>query len=260
MQLQLQAARDQVERVAKEVTGLRSRVELFDARFDDVEEKVGARGADKGGGAHIDRLDAKVAIVEEAMSEVAAITDRIRDIEASLIGRAEIDTLAARVDVLASRLDATEKKASVDEREALEVLRTRVASVDARAGQLDRLLADLSAREAMLTERLKRFEQMIEERDRRIEALEAALASGAARASARPAAANPPAGGDDLRKIKGIGPKFDAALRAIGVSTYAQIAAWTEDDLTRIADQIGAKPERIARERWIEKARELSAK
>ena len=55
---------------------------------------------------------------------------------------------------------------------------------------------------------------------------------------------------DDLRRIKGIGPKFEQALRAVGVSTYAQIAAWTSADLADIAQKIGARVDRLEREEW----------
>ncbi len=62
---------------------------------------------------------------------------------------------------------------------------------------------------------------------------------------------------DDLRRIKGIGPKFEQALRAVGVSTYAQIAAWTSADLADIAQKIGARVDRLEREEWVAKARAL---
>jgi predicted flap endonuclease-1-like 5' DNA nuclease len=63
--------------------------------------------------------------------------------------------------------------------------------------------------------------------------------------------------GDDLTRIKGVGPRFERALKAQGVTTYAQIASWTEEDIDRIAPLIRVKPERIQRERWVDRAREL---
>ncbi len=63
--------------------------------------------------------------------------------------------------------------------------------------------------------------------------------------------------GDDLTRIKGVGPRFERALKSQGVTTYEQIAGWTAEDIDRIASQIRVKPERIQREKWVERAREL---
>jgi predicted flap endonuclease-1-like 5' DNA nuclease len=77
-------------------------------------------------------------------------------------------------------------------------------------------------------------------------------------ASAGPASAQRPAGSDDLRKIRGIGPGFARALHGIGIDKYAQIAAWTDEDIASVSARIGARPDRIRRDGWIESARALS--
>ena len=61
---------------------------------------------------------------------------------------------------------------------------------------------------------------------------------------------------DDISLIAGIGPKFQKGLHDNGVTTLAQIAAWTEADVERIEEALNAKG-RAAREDWIEQAREL---
>ena len=43
-------------------------------------------------------------------------------------------------------------------------------------------------------------------------------------ASAAPASASAPAGGDDLTRIKGLGPKLSATLRGMGVTTFAPVS------------------------------------
>lgn len=63
---------------------------------------------------------------------------------------------------------------------------------------------------------------------------------------------------DDISLIGGIGPKFQKGLAGLGVTTLAQIAAWTEADVERIEEALNAKG-RAAREEWIEQARELMA-
>ena len=66
------------------------------------------------------------------------------------------------------------------------------------------------------------------------------------------------AGADDISLIGGIGPKIHKALTEMGITTFAQVAAWTPEDVTRIETDIKQKG-RVAREEWIEQAKELMA-
>ncbi len=65
--------------------------------------------------------------------------------------------------------------------------------------------------------------------------------------------------GDDLTRIKGVGPKLRTLLASLGVTRFAQIAAWSEADLARIDPQLGAFAGRPARDQWIEQAKLLAA-
>lgn len=70
--------------------------------------------------------------------------------------------------------------------------------------------------------------------------------------------APPPTPADDLKRIAGIGPKYEALLHDLGVYRFSQIADWTEDDVARVNDRLDFSG-RIERERWIEQARLLAA-
>ena len=59
---------------------------------------------------------------------------------------------------------------------------------------------------------------------------------------------------DDLRKIKGIGPKLNTLLGDLGVARYDQIAAWTAQDVAEIDPYLGTFKGRIVRDNWIEQA------
>lgn len=61
-----------------------------------------------------------------------------------------------------------------------------------------------------------------------------------------------------LRSIKGIGAVSEERLQALGVTTVAQIAAWSEDDVTAIAARINVSAERIRHEDWVGQARAAS--
>ena len=82
-------------------------------------------------------------------------------------------------------------------------------------------------------------------------------AKKAAAPKAAAAAIEAPAGADDLKKLSGVGPALEKKLHAAGVTTFAQIAAWTEDDVAAIDEQLSFKG-RIEREGWIEQAKELA--
>ena len=62
---------------------------------------------------------------------------------------------------------------------------------------------------------------------------------------------------DDLRRIKGLGPKLVATLHALGITRYAQIAAWTDADLDELDTKLGAFAGRPRRDSWVEQARLL---
>ncbi len=59
---------------------------------------------------------------------------------------------------------------------------------------------------------------------------------------------------DDLRKIKGIGPKLNTLLGELGISRYDQIAAWTPADVAEVDPYLGTFKGRIARDAWVEQA------
>ena len=62
---------------------------------------------------------------------------------------------------------------------------------------------------------------------------------------------------DDLKKIKGIGPKFEADLNAKGVYYFRQIAAWSADDIKMVDEIIDSFPGRIERDEWVKQAAEF---
>ncbi len=78
-------------------------------------------------------------------------------------------------------------------------------------------------------------------------------------AAPAPAAAHAPASGDDLTRIKGVGPKLVTLLQGLGVTSFAQIAAWDQADVEHIDAQLGAFAGRIERDNWIEQARLLAS-
>lgn len=77
------------------------------------------------------------------------------------------------------------------------------------------------------------------------------------KAGAAPKAAAAATDGDDLKKLSGVGPALEKKLHAAGVTSYTQIAAWSEDDVAAFDEKLSFKG-RIAREGWVAQAAELS--
>jgi len=62
---------------------------------------------------------------------------------------------------------------------------------------------------------------------------------------------------DDLTVMSGIGPKLSAALAERGVTRFAQIAAWTAEDLAEVDAALSLKG-RAVREAWVAQAKRLA--
>jgi len=79
-----------------------------------------------------------------------------------------------------------------------------------------------------------------------------------AEAKAEPKAkADASAGADDLKQLSGVGPALEKKLHAAGVTSFAQIAAWSADDVAAFDEKLNFKG-RIKREGWIEQAKKLA--
>jgi large subunit ribosomal protein L21 len=65
-------------------------------------------------------------------------------------------------------------------------------------------------------------------------------------------------GADDLKQLSGVGPAIEKKLHAAGITTFAQIAAWTDEDVARFDEELSFKG-RIEREGWIAQAKDLAA-
>ena len=62
---------------------------------------------------------------------------------------------------------------------------------------------------------------------------------------------------DDLKLIVGVGPVLERMLQQLGITTYKQIARWTERDIDDFDARLPEFPGRIRRDGWVTQAREL---
>lgn len=63
---------------------------------------------------------------------------------------------------------------------------------------------------------------------------------------------------DDLKRISGVGPALEKKLHGFGITTFAQIAAWSPEDIADFDDKLSFKG-RIERDNWLEQAAQFAA-
>ncbi len=62
---------------------------------------------------------------------------------------------------------------------------------------------------------------------------------------------------DDLTQISGVGPVIVKKLNDLGVTTFAEIAAWSKDDIAAMDEKLNFKG-RIERDDWLKQAKKLA--
>lgn len=84
---------------------------------------------------------------------------------------------------------------------------------------------------------------------------------GAADEGTKPAtlAAAREGGADDLKRIKGIGPKLEKLCNTMGFFHFDQIAAWTPDEMAWVNANLEGFKGRATRDKWIDQAKLLAA-
>jgi len=75
--------------------------------------------------------------------------------------------------------------------------------------------------------------------------------------NALPALLDGPTMFDDLKLVVGIGPVLERMLQRLGVSTFRQIAQWSDREIDEIDAKLPEFPGRIRRDGWVTQAREL---
>ncbi|MEO1490934.1 MAG: endonuclease [Pseudomonadota bacterium] len=80
-------------------------------------------------------------------------------------------------------------------------------------------------------------------------------------AGMRPEALDGPRDGqaDDLKRIKGIGPKLETLCHSLGFYHFDQIAGWTADEIAWVDENLAGFRGRVTRDDWVAQAKTLSA-
>lgn len=66
-------------------------------------------------------------------------------------------------------------------------------------------------------------------------------------------------GADDLKMIKGVGPKLEIILNELGFYHFDQIAGWSAAEVAWVNDNLTGFKGRVSRDNWVEQARKLAS-
>ena len=65
---------------------------------------------------------------------------------------------------------------------------------------------------------------------------------------------------DDLKQILGVGPKLESVLNKNGIRNFRQVAELKSDDIKELSTKLGSFKDRITRDDWVSKAKDLHFK
>ena len=63
---------------------------------------------------------------------------------------------------------------------------------------------------------------------------------------------------DDLKMIKGVGPKLEALLQSMGFYHFSQIAGWSEAEIAWVDENLEGFKGRVTRDEWVSQAKILA--
>lgn len=66
-------------------------------------------------------------------------------------------------------------------------------------------------------------------------------------------------GADDLKRIKGVGPKMEELCNTLGFWHFDQVAKWTDAEVAWVDANLEGFSGRVSRDNWVEQAKLLAA-
>lgn len=221
-------------------------------------------------GAELMDARSKAARADELETEVAALREKAGKVDQIERELDKAHGLATRVQSLESDVSARENRIGILERE-LQAAKAHTQSGENQQGEIDRLNSDVRSRDVTISE----LRAKVAEASRPAAAASFTAAqqvpSGAdydgdgrfegQNEGRKPAVLSAARGGspDDLKRIKGVGPKLEALLNDLGFFHYDQVASWSHDEVAWVDANLEGFNGRVSRDQWIEQAKVLAS-
>ena len=233
----------------EELEELRARLARRDKKIEVLKLQVGqSEAALSSEWQSLKALKADLAERQQRLKERGKqISDKLKDSEETR--RLQVRSLKRQNERMQQELAVSQQALASERQKAA----AHVAELEARLEEQETVLTLLSAEEETPRVSKAATAGIPETVEAAAAAPEAATGPGA---SAEPGPVDEPEA-DDLQRIRGIGPVLHRKLNRIGVTSFRQIAGWTEDDVAEVARRIGGSPDRILKGGWVEAAREL---
>ena len=193
---------------------------------------------------------------EEALAGNAAVT---ADAEKAMADARAAEANAAEDAAAAEKaVAAADAKAAEEANAAAEAAAAEKAAADAKAAEEARAAAKAAAAEKAAQDARAAEDAAEAQKDAETDSGDA---GGGAGEGSRPVALEGPRGGtaDDLKRIKGIGPKLEQVCNSLGFYHFDQIAAWTADEIAWVDSNLEGFRGRVTRDDWVAQAKQLAA-
>lgn len=194
-----------------------------------------------------DRLERQKALLLSLEQELAAAQDRL----AAGARQHELDTAARDAEIRALRIEVGALRSMLQEPGAVQP-GAAPARETAESARLDPHSAD-----AVRVERDVRTLRVLNQQLRDARARNEALLARIRELESGPDTEREAQPGDDLTRIRGVGPRLAQHLRTLGVDSYRQLAELDPDALANPEHALAALRSRILRDGWIEQAASL---
>lgn len=173
----------------------------------------------------------------------AGTSAKVSEADTAAIAKADADRAAA-AKAEADRATAAKAKAKADRAATAKAKTDRAAAEAAAKAEAD------SAAAAAVTPAASAPAKAV-----------AAAPAEATGSGTRPEALDGPRGGtaDDLKRIKGVGPKMETTCNDLGFYHFDQIANWTADEVAWVDQNLKGFKGRVTRDDWVDQARLLAA-
>jgi predicted flap endonuclease-1-like 5' DNA nuclease len=260
-----------LERASLELKGEQAKVAELTAEIEEAKAAVGDSEATL---ADLEQKDAEIAALRAELSgmgdlqaSAAATADleievaSLREEHASRAG--ERDKMAAQITELEDDLAAAGgDAAALQDRVAL--LEGDLASRDAEIARLEAELRAVPEPSAapVLAPGADPEPEPQPEPEVDVVAVEPTKEEGLAKISeiAERTAGGVPVADDDLKMVRGIGPKLERTLKGLGITSFRQIANFETEDIVFVTAALNAFKGRIERDDWMSSAAEQHAR
>ncbi len=243
LQAELDEYRSQTESLSRDMDLRSADLDRTKVQLADRDETIAALEADAAGAKNdVAQLEAKV---EDRESTIAAL-------------RADAEKESAQIAVLRSELESERRQ-----NEGLEDRAASLSDVQAQITGLERDLEEVRRQRGELITKLDALEAEHAESSMLVPGADADTAADlpdrevavakVAEIAARTRGTGPTVD-DDLKRIRGVGPKLEKLLKSMDITSFAQVANFTADDIQYVTAALDAFPGRIERDDWMASA------